>query len=162
MLAGRIMVCPMDDPTFCIPLVFPIKRNPISFAQAIHPGCEINVMRKQQSLTIGKPDDKPLMPAAIDVVAQYSRYRTPAFNLDIALALLECDCNWLVAGGSNLALIAEQACRTGRCLMRLRKLEVGYNQNGDEQKLLHFSLFNFREISSWQRSACSHTHLIHE
>jgi hypothetical protein len=89
-------------------------------------------MCKQQSLAIGEPDDKPLVPAAIDVIAQYPGYHTPAFNLDVALALLECGCNWLVTGGKNLALVAGLACATERDLMCLRKLEEGRNQNGDK------------------------------
>jgi hypothetical protein len=62
MLSTGIVVCPVENAAFLIPLIFTIKRDVIPSAKIVDPGGQIDVVRDQQCLAVAQPQDEPLMP----------------------------------------------------------------------------------------------------
>ncbi len=71
MAATGVMVRPVENATFFIPLVFATKRDGVPSAQAADPRSQINVMRDQQRLAVTEPQDEPLMSRSLVVIRQY-------------------------------------------------------------------------------------------
>ena len=75
---------PMDDATFGIPFVFAFEGYAIARLQIINPGRQVDIMRDQQTVAIGKPDQKTLMTAAIAVIRKQLGHDACRFDRQIA------------------------------------------------------------------------------
>lgn len=88
MTLGGITMGPMDNPAFTIPFIFTKKFQPISLADIIDPGSEINIVGNQYRLTIADAQDNPLMSAAFEIVLEHFFNYPRSFYLEIAYPVL--------------------------------------------------------------------------
>lgn len=79
-----IVMSPMDDTSFRVPLVFPSERNTVAFPKRRNPRRKIDVMRYQNRLTGRQTDDKALMTTALIVIREY--FYDGSFRLDLDIA----------------------------------------------------------------------------
>ena len=83
-----VMVCPVDNSTFRIPLVFTIERYGIPGAQSADPGRQIDVMSHQHCLPGIEPSNEPLVPRSINIISQQLRDNAFSLYLEIALSVV--------------------------------------------------------------------------
>ena len=68
MSATWIMMRPMNDTSFCVPLIFPVEHDRITFSESGKSGCEINVVGNKQGLTGMEFQYKSLMAASLVII----------------------------------------------------------------------------------------------
>jgi len=89
-LSLRVVVSPVDHPTFRIPHVLAVESYSIACLQFRDPRREVDVVHDKDGLTRSEPHDESLMPAAGEIVREYARHYPFSFNLDIARPVFEC------------------------------------------------------------------------
>jgi len=86
---ARVMVGPVNDATFCIPLVYAIEGNQIPCPQCRNSGSQIDVMRNENGLAGGQCEDKALMTTSVIIVSKKLGNYAFALNLYAALLFIE-------------------------------------------------------------------------
>ena len=84
MTLGRVMVGPVNYPAFIIPFIFTEELQPISFADVLHPGCKIDIVRNQYRLIIADAQDYPLMANPFKVILEYFFNHSGTLHLKVA------------------------------------------------------------------------------
>lgn len=83
-------MCPVNETSFGIPLVFAIELYPVAHFDGRHAISQINVMCHHQSLPGSQLDDKSLVTTPIIVIAENSGHSALGLNLNVAFVLIEC------------------------------------------------------------------------
>jgi hypothetical protein len=109
-LAG-VVVCPMNDAAFRVPVILPSERHLVSLSQAGYSRRDINVVGDEQGLTRAKFQNETLMPASVIVVRKNSLDHALAFDLKVAGVLFEGATEDPVAFGGMPALCARRLRR---------------------------------------------------
>jgi len=102
MLALGVVVCPVDDTTLAVVLVDPRKEHYITHSQRLNARSDINIVRHQQRLPRGKPQDETLMLTAFCVIAQNALNSTSAGDKYITSLSLKKPCQLLIRGAQSL------------------------------------------------------------
>ncbi len=101
----RIMVRPVNDASFGIPFIFPVKGYPVTCVQSVHPRRQVNIVSHQKRLPIGKLYDESLVPDSRNIILKDFGDRSLTLDLNVVTMLLERYRNGLIAAivGGNLA-----------------------------------------------------------
>ena len=70
MLAGGIMVGPMNKAALAVPFILAVKSDCIAELQADKARGNIDIMRNQQGLPAVEAQDETLMPVTVDIIAE--------------------------------------------------------------------------------------------
>jgi hypothetical protein len=108
MPAFRIAVCPMDDAALGVPFVLASKLDGVADSQISRSVGQVDVVRHQQFLPRGQPEDEFLVPNAIVIIREDSGDLTNPLNRNIPEAILERRCQDLIGiadGTGNIALL---------------------------------------------------------
>jgi len=126
-----VVVCPMNDAPFRVPIIFPSKRHLVSLSQARYSLRDIDVVGDKQRLARAKFQDKTLMLTSVVVVRKNSLDHAPAFDLKVTGALFEGATEDSVAFGRRRVL----------CARRRRRAVENANpeENEDERQRSHCS-----------------------
>ena len=146
-----IVMSPVDDAAFGVPLVFAIKLDAITLSQAVDPWSQVYVVCYQNGLTGSHFQDESLMPRSIQVVGQvppefYDRIRTfplkaeamveniQALREDAGLPFLATDRSVLnlPAVGKSLTFRTIGITRYGR-----RILEFDHDETRNHSPIIH-------------------------
>lgn len=102
----RIVVSPMHEAAFGIPLIFSVIFHDIALFQIIYARREINVVRDQNRLAGLQAQNEALMTAAVVVVRENARNDSSALNLRVirfgvnSVALCQSDLSRRKCGGA--------------------------------------------------------------
>ena len=89
MTATWIMMRPMNDTSFWVPLIYSIERYDISFSEGRKSGGKINIMGNKQGLAGMEFQYKALMAASVVIIRQNFDDDTIPFRLNTAFAFVE-------------------------------------------------------------------------
>ena len=89
MIVRRIVMRPVNDPAFRVPLVLPEEFDRIADVQGRDRRRKVDVVRHQQRLPGRKPQDEALVPAAFVVVGKKFDDFALAPDLKVTLSVLE-------------------------------------------------------------------------
>ena len=80
----RIMVRPVDDPTFFVPDILAVKADAVACLKAVDSRGDVKVVCNQQCLSRGKLNDESLVSPPVQIVSQNANHRALAFDLYVA------------------------------------------------------------------------------
>lgn len=85
----RIMVCPMDDPTFRTPDIFAVKADTVAFLESVNSRGDVDVVCHEQCLSRRKTNHESLVSRHFQIVRQNTNHDALAFDLYVAGPTLE-------------------------------------------------------------------------
>ena len=96
--AGWVVMGPVQDASFGIPLVFPVESNHIAFAQGVDAGGQIDVVCDEESLSGRHFEDKPLVTAPVAIISEEADHPPFALHLHVASTCLKGPRHLIVVG----------------------------------------------------------------
>ena len=80
----RIMVRPMNNPTFVVPHILTIKSHSVTYYQTVDSRSDVDIVTDQQRLSGRKLNDESLVSRTIYIIRQNANHRALAFDLYVA------------------------------------------------------------------------------
>jgi len=99
----RVMVCPVDDPSFFIPDILAVKADVVAYLKSVDSRGDVDVVCHQQGLSRRELNDESLVSLPAQIVRQNANHRALAFDLYVA-----CSTRERAADGA----VAYERCRT--------------------------------------------------